>query len=131
MTIKTACFFTYRHRPDKDYRIFIGDLYDNLSGKISLWFTQQGVFRDTERMQSGDFLEPSITRDPFESASKVKLVAQLLRATPPAGDSISITATRVNYKMTLDYILASRAQANAAFGASSRAAVFPLTSGKK
>jgi hypothetical protein len=68
MPLKNACFFSYRHRPDKDYGIFIDDLYEHLAGEIGLWLTSEGVFRDNRKVQGGDFLEPSIASNLCESA---------------------------------------------------------------
>jgi hypothetical protein len=73
MPLKNACFLSYRHRPDKDYRVFIEDLYDTLAGEISLYLGAQGVFRDTERLKGGDILEPSLGSELCGSACMVMI----------------------------------------------------------
>lgn len=51
MPFKNACFFSYRHRPDKGCQICIDDLYGSLAGETSRWLSNQGFVRDTNRLR--------------------------------------------------------------------------------
>jgi hypothetical protein len=73
MAFKNSCFFSYRHRPDRDYRVCIDDLYESLAGEISLWLTGQGIFRDSKRMQGGDLLDPTIGEELCQSVCMVMI----------------------------------------------------------
>lgn len=71
MNFKNACFFSYRHRPGKEYANWIDDIHGHLSDQVALYLSTQGVFRDTSRLAGGDLLDPSIAQELCESVCMV------------------------------------------------------------
>lgn len=73
MPLKNACFFSYRHRPDKSYGIVIDDLYERLAGEVGYLLPSQGVFRDNRRLKGGDFLDQSLASELCGSACMIMI----------------------------------------------------------
>ncbi len=69
MPLKHACFISYRHGQYHLMKRFISDLDEALSSELEAYFPPQAViFKDTERLATGEYLDERIARAICESA---------------------------------------------------------------
>ena len=84
MSFSHACFFSYRHRPGKEYEIVIDDLRETLEYEFKL-LMNQGVYRDTKRTKDAIDLYKQLMEKPSQTVSKAAAEFQLAETYQAAG----------------------------------------------
>jgi hypothetical protein len=69
MPLRNACFVSYRHGQYELMKEFITDFCAALRGELELMLHFGGVYLDHERLKGGDFFNPELARNLYESAT--------------------------------------------------------------
>jgi hypothetical protein len=73
MSIRHACFISYRHRPTQDYKDTVDDLYRVLHNEVVYYLSNESPYLDTYRLQGGNFFNHALATALCESVCMVVL----------------------------------------------------------